>query len=549
MRTPLIQIALLMVVTFGMGCHDDLVPLKPAYFADLNYVTVDAHFCTSAPNPATQKIKYLFILDHSQSNQPGFPNPLTPQDVSSTDPQGVRRYGPLVSFITSLTADPNNLTSWGLIDFNDTAYQLAAGAGFNTNASSFVTQLQTDWIGNGTAAAPAPKDKGFTNYQSALQLADQIILADAKVEAATQVKPPVTVSYHVVFVSDGVPTVAAGSSTYTQTFAGDLAPLIAQLIAIKSDPTLGPVISGIELDTAYYFQSTEVVAAETLLQQMATAGDGLYFQFGAGANIAYQNFAPPNRNVAYTLDDVWVDNQNVVWWDTGQIMHDSGGSGLPDQIRVPLGGIPGTADSDGNGVSDLVEFRTKNTVCKDPACNPAGRDPYAVCSGLNPTLNPDGTIHYPSTSKSGFNDCEAFVLGASLVDFSTNNSFIPDFLAFKNTLPFLVGSKPGLLDPFNDGLTNYQKLKLGLPIQVSKNKVSDFQTRNTTLTHDTSPVANIDCYHVVVDTVAVLGNGNAIQVSVVQNTAVLDDKPTVLSARKIVNGQNLPVTFVPTDFN
>lgn len=377
----------LLLVSALLACDSDLVPLGAASFADLGYVTVDAHFCTSPPDMAQQKVKYLFVLDHSQSNQPGFPNPLTPNDVTSTDPNGDRRYGPLIQFVDSLPADPNNLTSFSLIDFNDTAYAPTGISGFDTSATDFVQKTTTDWIGTGTAADPAPADKGFTDYQAALQLALQTILADAKTEAADPTPPIITVSYHVVFVSDGIPTVAVPGGnppTYTQQFTTDLLPIIQQLIGIKNDPTLGPHISGIELDTAYYFQTQQIPAAETLLQEMATAGNGQYFQFGAGADIAYQDFAPPSRSVKYLLDDAWVDNENTVWWDDGRILRDSGGGGMPDVIRIPLGGIANQSDSDGNGVRDLVEYRTKAKVCNDPSCNPSGRDPYAICDGLQP---------------------------------------------------------------------------------------------------------------------------------------------------------------------
>ena len=63
---------------------ESLQPLEYLLGVKLGYVNVDARFCTSPRSPGKQKIKYLFILDHSQSNQPGFPNPLTPTDVIAT---------------------------------------------------------------------------------------------------------------------------------------------------------------------------------------------------------------------------------------------------------------------------------------------------------------------------------------------------------------------------------------------------------------------------------------------------------------------------------
>jgi hypothetical protein len=537
---------LLSVILAGLtGCEDNLVPLQPGNFANLGYVTVDAQFCTTPPDPSKQNVKYLFILDHSQSNQPDFP--LVTGDVTATDPNGDRRYGPLVAFVNSIVPDPNNLTSFSLIDFNDTAYQPAGITGFTTDSATFVQDVTTDWIGSGTAANPVPVDKGFTNYQAALTMAAQIIQADAQEEAALPTEPPVLTSYHIVFVSDGVPTVAQGTGTYTQSFTLDLLPVIHQILDLKNSATVGPFISGIELDTAYYFQTVQLPAAETLLTQIAAAGNGQYFQFGDGADIAYQNFAPPNRNVRHALSDAWVDNQNVVWWDNGNILYDSGGGGMPDQFRVPPG-IVGKSDSDGNGVRDLVEYRMKNQVCNDSSCNPAGRDPYAICDGLIPTTQPDGSITYPSTSGSGFNNCESFILGASLNTFSTNGTFLPDFLGFKNALPILAGTDGTQLDPFGDGITNYDKIKQGLPTQVSKSSIQNYLTRVTTLTHRTSTSPDVDCYELVVQNVAVFGNINTIQVSVIENAAVLDDKPTIRYAQHSTAGQGTTLTFQPGDF-
>ena len=112
------------VIVFACS-KDPLTPLQVGLDGSMHYINVDAQFCTSAPNPVQEKIKYVFIIDHSQSNQPGFP--LFAADVSNTDPTGARRYGPLVQFINSLQPNPNIQTSFALIDFNDTAWEVEPG--------------------------------------------------------------------------------------------------------------------------------------------------------------------------------------------------------------------------------------------------------------------------------------------------------------------------------------------------------------------------------------------------------------------------------------
>lgn len=545
---------LLLFLLTGMVCGcaaDKLKPLTMALDSVYGYGKVDAHFCTLPPSPAKQYLKYLFVLDHSASNQAGFPNSLTPSDVTNTDPQGARRYGPMINFIQGMVPDPNNVTSFSIIDFNDTAYQPGTLSGFDPNSSDFVNVATQDWIGGGTAQQPAPEDKGFTNYQAALQMALQMIKQDAQVLAAGQ-DQSIKVSYQIIFVSDGVPTVAAPigslSPIYTQTFGNDIQPVIANLMNLKNDPSLGPYISNINLNTAYYFMNTEVVAAETLLQQMANAGNGLYLQFGSGQNILYQQFAPPSRNVINQLADVFVENVNGVWWDDGRFMLDSDGDGLPDLIEMQYGSNPNLKDSDGNGVSDLVEFRTKGKPCNDPHCLPANRDPYAICSGFNPVQNGAATS-FAATSNDGLNDCEKFLLGALRSTFNSNGDMIPDFLALKNSIPFIPGSaSAAFADPFGDGISNYMKLKEGLPVQVSQKELNNFTMRAVTLNAEANPSPDISCYHLQVDHVALSGTENRIRVMVVQNGATISNKPFMQTAERSMDG-SLSVSFTPGDFN
>jgi len=543
----------LLITLVLMGCNKEpLTALNKSLVGVTDYGTVDARFCTQAPTPAKQNLKYLFIIDHSASNQPGFPS--FAGDISNTDSQGSRRYGPLLNFLKNLVPDPNNLTSFAIIDFNDKATQPGTVSGFDSDTNNFINTTTTDWIGGGTAAVPAPFDAGFTNYQAALQMALTMIRKDAQNESAIQTPPIVTTAYQIIFVTDGVPTVASpsGSSnpTYTQTFQADLQPVIDSIMNIKSDLTLGAFIANITLNTAYYFNDVEVTSAESLLQQMAIEGNGQYLQFGSGKNILYQQFAPPSRNIRNRLVDAFVENENAVWWDDGRLMLDSDGDGLPDLIEQQFGSDPYNKDSDGNGVSDLVEYRTKGKPCNDAQCAAAGRDLYAICDGFSPVKDANGNVTFSSSTNDGLNDCEKFLLNASRTVFNTNGDMIPDFLALKTTLPVIIGSaSAALADPFGDGITNYSKLKLGMPIQISNRTLSpDFQARATSLDLESSPSADVDCYHMVVENVALTSYSNTIKVMVIQNSSAVDDKPFLQVAERPFSGGQTSVSFLPGDF-
>ncbi|MBC7397395.1 MAG: hypothetical protein H7333_08125 [Bdellovibrionales bacterium] len=542
---------LLSILLFS--CNEPtLVPLDRSSKVSLDYIDVDAKFCTAPRNVAKQKIKYLFILDHSQSNQPGFADPLTPTDVTSTDPVGARRYGPLVQFINNLESDPNNLTYFSLIDFENIAYSPPGLDGFVSDPDAFVNHfVKPDWIGRGTSSVPSPNDKGFTNYMAALQSAFNIIKADAQSEALLPSNPVITTTYQIIFVSDGIPTVATApgspSLTYTQNFLSDLSPLISNIINLKSDTQLAPFIAGISFNTAYYYQNVAVVAAQTLLEQMSVAGNGQYLEFGLGQNIAYQSFVPAIRSIKYNLSEIWLENQNVIGWDEGQLLVDSDADGLPNLKELEMGSDPYKADSDGNGVSDLVEYRTKGKPCNDAKCSPARRDPYSICDGFSPS-GTAGSIVYPWSSGDGLNDCEKFVLGANRDNFDSNADFIPDLLSFKNSIPFISGTSGAFLNPFGDALDNYAKLKLGYPVTVSQRNLKAFEPRVITLTHLSTSSSDTECYRYLAKHVAVLQAGNSIQISVIENNALIDNKPILVVGTKKWNGRERVIFFNQEEF-
>lgn len=545
-----LQVCVLALAFLFVGCKQEtLEPLSKAMTGVYNYGKVDARFCSSTPSPAQQKLKYLFIVDHSASNKPGVTE--DPTDVQNTDANGGRRFGPMVDFVNNLAPDPNTLTSFGLISFNDNATQPTGLNGFESNVTTFNQIARTAWLGTGTAVAPSPRDRGFTNYHAALSLAEQIILRDAQGEAAIQNGNIVTSVYQIVFVSDGIPTVQApgGAALYTQQFTTDLKPVVDNILNLKNSTTLGPYIANISINTAYYYNANTAPTAEavTLLQQMANAGDGLFIQFGGGQNILYQQFAPPSRNVLNQLADVLVENVNGLWWDDGQFMLDTDGDGFPDYQETELASNPSVRDSDGNGVSDLVEFRTKGKPCDEATCSAVGRDPYAICAGYSPAMDAAGNITFASSSNDGLNDCEKFLMNGNAQSFNTNGNLIPDLFAVKNTLPIQKGSaNVALEDTFSDGMSNYSKLKLGYPIQVSSKQLVDFEPRSSSLTVE-SVTATTTCYRLTVDNIALSSNTNKIKVYVVQNSSTIQNKPFLMTAEKSLDSQ-LSATFQVEDF-
>ncbi len=554
MKTSTFSSFVIVLMTgLNTGCMKH--PLSPLDYASnvvVGYGAIDAHICSSAPSPAVQNLKYLFILDHSSSNQPGFP--ISPGDVTNSDAQGTRRYGPLVDFINpaNFVADPTSPTSYDLIDFNDIAAEVLPLNGFTSDAAAFMNVITSDWKGSGTPAVPVPFDSGFTNYQAALKLAKQVITKDLQIQAANPVNPVVKTSYVIIFVSDGLPIVGTGNSaspTYMQTFATDLSPTITDLKDLRNDPLLGSLVSNVTLNTAYYNNGLPDASAVSLLQTLAIAGNGQYLQFNAGQNVLYQRFAPPSREIRNELVDVFVENQNAVWWTDGSFLQDSDGDGLPDMVEAQNNSNPNAVDSDGNGVSDLVEFRTKGHPCNDANCAPAGRDKYAICAGFSPATDGAGNVTFSSSTNDGLNDCEKFLLGGNRNSFNSNGDLIPDEYAFKSSLPIIAGSGGSAFsDPFLDGITNYSKLKMGLPLAVSLKTLLDIEHRQTAIVAESSPSPDIACYHFTVGKIALSASNNRVKVMIVQNSSGVEDRPFLKVAYARFSEDHTTVTLSPGDF-
>lgn len=540
-------IALIAALFFIAGC-DNTETLEGLSILSMptGYTSLEADFCTAAPTASKQKLKYLFILDHSTSNKAGFSS--TPDDATNTDPDGGRRYGPLVNFINNLEVDPNNLTSFALINFNDIATKVGNDStGFTSDSNQFLNLIIKDWIGGGSSTNPSPYDEGFTNFQAALTLAQQLIRSDAQTDASVFDNSTQT-TYHIIFVSDGTPIITTTNNTiYLQTFEDDILPTINTIMNLKNDALLKKSIASISLNTAYYFNSVAVPGASALLQKMADAGSGRFLQFASGKNILYQQFTPPTRRVRNQLVDVFVDNISSTYWDDGRFYGDQDGDGLPDFIEMQAGSNMSVSDSDKNGINDLVEFRLKGEPCAGDNCSIIGRDSYAVCDGFMPTQN-GNTVSFPYTANDGLNDCEKFLLLGNSSTFSTNGSLIPDYLALKNSISLIAGSEnSSSADPFNNGLTNYEKLKLGYPTQISNRMISyEFNPRKIMMTSLPSPSSEIDCYRLNVEHIAASSPNDNIQVLLVQNNSVFEDKPFLMKASKRIHSSH--VKFNPEDF-
>jgi hypothetical protein len=146
------------------------------------------------------------------------------------------------------------------------------------------------------------------------------------------------------------------------------------------------------------------------------------------------------------------------------------------------------------------------------------------------------------------NDCEKFVLGATRSTFDSNGDFIPDLLSFKNSIAFIAGTTGAFLNPFGDPLDNYHKLKAGYPTTISQNNLPGFTPRTNTIVHVDNPTDDVSCYQYTTNNVAVMQAGNNLKVTLLQNTSIIDNKPTMMTAVHQWNGTDTIVYFNQGDF-
>lgn len=556
----------LCVLALGLlwGCQlpeeERLVPLETG-IGNLGYTNVEADFCLGAGSVVHQKIKYIFAIDRSSSNW-------------ETDADGSRREVPLMNFIDGQLPDPGYIY-YALVNFSTNAdyVRFTGNAAFTDNKEEFKAKIATSTI------------NGNTNYSAAFTVIRDIIQQDANATAVKAFRDdmqPAGSIYMIIFVSDGYPTKLAfdGISLIPVPYNPEIKNTIDSTIAMKygsakinyfdgtnSIPTPYSnknVIDNIVINTGYYFTGGPDADAEDTLRKMAMEGGGQYLPFSGGEVVDYSKFAVPVRKVKHVLSDIFVDNISTTWWDDGRFLSDFDSDGLPDEVEAQFGADPARVDSDGNGVSDHVEYRIKGRPCKDAGCNRhvSLRDNYAVCSGLRPALNPDGTPnpspdgvnvapfgtnYFEDMDHDGLNDCEEMLLKSIRDYFDSNADGIPDLYSMKNRIPFIQGVNFLFADADSDNVDNYLELKLGTSPVVSNQRFPSFIKR----THD---IIQIDkgvsepCYHATVYNVATLGNENIIDFYVIENTSVILNKKVMQKARgKLsVSGENL--VFQRTDF-
>lgn len=484
----------------GHGCSN--VHLVPNQVASYSSTLAQVNFCTTAADQIKSRLKFIFIVDRSGSNQQRYDVNNGYAPLPGTDPTGTRRFDALLRFVQSFQTDPD--IYWSMVNFSTHVLSGANYQNFTNNKTAFYNFVLNQKVNT------ASIDGGDTSYMDALNYAQSMISAD--IAAAAAAKPIISSNYVIFFVSDGAPWVL-----------GTLQPsanIINVVDAIAAYQTTMPLlVDGVQFNTGYYATAPLDPGADVLLQGMAAAGSGNYLDFTSGEEIDFSRFTVPQRISKFSMKEFWVVNQNTVWEDN-LLKIDSDGDGLSNQLEAQLGSNPNMRDSDENGVNDAVEYRSTGKPCNNSACTKVGSNPFTNCASLqlpvgSPTL-------YDDTDGDELNDCEEKLLGSSLQDFDSNQDYVPDGMAFRMGIN-MTGSSNLNLDPDFDGLTNYMELKYNTPLFVNNIDVPGLKMLQLNSTRISSDPTQ-DCYRMTINNIMAGTKTDQIKMYLLENTQALNQK-------------------------
>jgi hypothetical protein len=435
MRPALLLACLVALVVAVGACADtELQPVGGNVTPKDDRLSVSGQFCTDPPTPAEFPVRILFVVDVSQSMNISDP----PPPVCPTSACLPRRAQAVMDIVAKYP--PGQGVSYGLISFSsDSAIQTrdAQGlGGFTSDAGEVLTKLPSLSVA-----------VGETDFAGALKTTYEMLQADMIALDATARS---RARYVVVFVSDGLPS----PRTSDQGLPAEVRAGVADIAGLQEQQRLAEIaFHTIYLAGPATPPPVQLVAKE-LLAEMAHLGNGSFraFESTESINLFYIDFTSFIRQ--FTLKRLVITNSNEKPLD-GKNGLDTDGDGLLDEEERLIGTSPSLTDTDGDGFSDLLEYRLRNS----------GFDPLfpgdADCAGPSDKLDDDGD---------GLKNCEERYLGTS---FRVIDS---DADGYTDDTEVRMGTNPTVADEFED--TDFDGAPNGAEIlghtDPLRNDVADF---------------------------------------------------------------------------
>jgi len=137
-----------------------------------------------------------------------------------------------------------------------------------------------------------------------------------------------------------------------------------------------------------------------------------------------------------------------------------------------------------------------------------------------------GAILYNSSDPDGLNDCEKILLAnaTGVNNPDSNGDSIPDYLEFKNFIPFQTGTTPAVNSPESDGYSIYEKIKYSLPTSVSVSYIPNILPSQYTMTQSVNPAGQL-CYGINVTQLPIATPQDKIRVDVSFTSNLANSSP------------------------
>lgn len=354
-----------------------------------NKVRVSGAFCTQDPLAVEFPVKILFVVDTSQSM--GVTDPRVPTDPDFPNYTGRARA--VTEVLLALQGQSG--VEAAIVSFSGAVVDSTGGFKPNLTVEEFAALS--------AAVADLNVNQGQTNYEAALDLAYEIVLADTQ-DDPEQLRA--RSKYVVIFLTDGLPDPYSPPE--------DVFQQVEDIHALGKERRLAELT----FHTVYLAGTTPQFLQQepaNLLREMARVGGGSFRNVGNGEKINFLDIDFTSFRRLFTLKSFMASNLNAGPLPDVVLATDSDGDGLTDPEEQRVGTDPGLRDTDGDGTNDLIEDRLRN----------AGFDPLDAADS-DCRITDDDDFNRRDDDGDGLLNCEERFLGTNPRLFDTDADGIPD---------------------------------------------------------------------------------------------------------------------------
>ena len=403
-------------------------------------------FCTPPSLEVTVPFKLLVIMDYSGS-------------MGQNDGGGVR-IDAVEALVNQYRDDP--AVHFGFLRFATALYPIPdLGYEFTNNQQRLQGALQA-------LRAQNTFNPGGTNYQASLEWAWDAIDLDRRREDNI----PGT-RYGILFITDGRPNDPENGNNEDQALELNRPKVEDRITGVRGWKAHQPLNTMIEFLNTYFIATQPDALGTGLLTQMAGWGDGDYFEVNDVNDLEFQLDLPTLRKVFVNRSGFVFFNHHVqaTFRNREMVMaRDSDGDGLPDFMESANPDPADThatsmfsADTDGNGISDLVGW---SLGAPTNEANPAAIydrppvPPELAAAGMHAPLGKVQPSEHDSDGDGLTNDEERF-LGTDPARVDTDRDGISDYVELRFRLNPLDGSDAAL-DGDGDGFDSKTEVETGM---------------------------------------------------------------------------------------